>query len=78
MKLKPVLVEWEDAAGGAPRWEPAAVAARRKPVLALTAGFLLKRTKKRIVVALTLAEDGDCFGTMAIPASWVVRVRELR
>ena len=77
MKPRPVLVEWDDAAGGS-GWEPTARTARRKTLRVRTAGWLLKRTRKRLVIGLSLCENGEGDGCMVIPAACVRRVRRLR
>ena len=43
-----------------------------------TVGFLLRKTRRYITVAHTMAEEGDeCNGRISIPRKWVLEIREL-
>lgn len=64
-KPQHVLVVWLDAAGGEEADEP---------ILALTAGWLLRETSEYIVVASELFEDGSCRDKTAIPCSIVKQI----
>ena len=68
-KPQHVLVVWLDAAGGEDADEP---------ILALTAGWLIKETPEYIVVASELFEDGSCRDKTAIPRSIVKLVMARR
>ena len=74
---KVVLVDWRDACtkGG---WDYIGAYAKHAPSNIRTVGFLLKKTKKEILIATSQSEDGDINQSIAIPLPWVVRVVTLK
>ena len=49
------------------------------PVIAVTVGYLLKRTAQTITLAQTRSDDSDQWGGVwVIPAGWVTKVRKLK
>ena len=78
-----VLVEWEDAYSSNPGWLDIDEAKQwgRKSVLVRNAGYLVERSKERIVLAARWDKDRDrpYFGLMQrIPSGMVRRVWRLR
>ena len=72
-KLKPVLVEWHDILDGGAEWQDEGELA---PVTVLTAGFLLSRGPKHIVVVRDYYDhEGKRVygGKLAIPTGCIVK-----
>ena len=82
MKEKIVLVEWWDACGGSKSgWHPMKDIVDQKPALARSVGFLVRNEPDVVVVCPHTVEadghmDGD--GELAIPKSWVKRIKVLK
>ena len=74
---KLVEVEWRDACGIG-GWREVSVCAKLTPEPCKTAGYLLKRTKKEIIIALSQSEQHDINQCISIPTAWVTRVRRLK
>ncbi|KKL13618.1 hypothetical protein LCGC14_2523940 [marine sediment metagenome] len=75
-----VLVEWRDSMslGGGP-WHTREVVCKSHPSTIKSAGFLVKRTKKKVIIAGHEADyDGDVAGEMCIPASCIISIKPLR
>lgn len=73
-KLKPVVVEWIDSnsTGG---WMSSYEAADLR---CQTAGFLMKRDKKSVVICQNISAGGQRGEFMEIPAVAIRRVRRLK
>jgi len=77
-KPKLVLVDWIDTVsdGG---WTSRSTMCARQPALNRSAGFLLKRTKRVVTLAMSQGIDCDNFSeSLTIPAGNVRRVRNLK
>lgn len=80
--MKIVIVEWWDACGGAKvGWHPMKDIQDQKPALARSVGFLVRQDESVVVVCPHTVEadgitDGD--GELAIPKSWVKKIRVLK
>lgn len=70
--MKIVRVTWGDAANGA-GWRSLKDIAKERPLMIESVGFLVKRNKRRIVLAHSVGGD-DGLGSTVIPAAWVKRV----
>ena len=69
-----VAVLWDDATaleGWSHGEEP-------KPCLILSVGFLVKKTKKHIILAMDLAPDGMQCGRGQIPRGMIKQIKTLR
>lgn len=76
-KLKPVLVEWQDIIDGGAEWSDDH---ELEPVTVLTAGFLLSKSQKHIVVVRDYYDhDGKrtLGGRLSIPVGTVVKIQNL-
>ena len=74
-----VLVNWLDAAGGIREgWRSTRKMARLKPAKCQSVGFLLKKTRRAIVVCPHLCHDGDGDGEIVIPRGWVTSIKRLK
>ena len=80
MKPSPVLVRWLDssaiAAPGGGMWLAKGAAKRHKPSEIWTVGFLVKRTKRKLVLVQSISPGQEGHG-LVIPAACVVELREL-
>ncbi len=79
--MKPVQVDWVDAAGEAQHIPPE-TAAVLQPLLRVNLGFLLDEREDAVVICAGLINDQDnkcvgCEGTVVIPKGMVLEVREL-
>ena len=70
-----IEVLWDDSAT-AGHWQEADL--KSKPMKCRTAGYLLRETKKYVVIALTVASDGGTISPLAIPKGCITRRRRLR
>lgn len=73
-KLRAVLVEWHDILDGGAEWQESG---ELEPVTVMTAGFLLSRGSKHIVIVRDYYDhDGKRTygGKLAIPAGCIVRI----
>lgn len=76
--LKPVLVEWHDILDGGGEWQDEDPIS---PVTVYTAGFLLSRGPKHIVIARDYFDhEGKrtLGGRLAIPTGCIVRIQNLK
>ncbi len=73
--MKLVEVEWDDSAASA-HWQEPDV--KSQPMKCRTAGYLLRETKKYVVIALTVANDGGTISPLAIPKGCITRRRRLK
>jgi hypothetical protein len=76
-KLKPVLVEWSDILDGGAEWSDDH---ELEPVTVFTAGFLLSKGQKHIVIVRDYFDhDGKrtLGGRLSIPVGTVVRIQNL-
>lgn len=79
MTPRPVVVEWIDSAHISPGdWVDAGDARSVTPCGVVTAGWLIARTKHRVVLAQSIGEGGDLTGVFVIPACNVRAIRKLR
>lgn len=70
-----VIVYWRDAEVDV-GWERASSSEDREAPLITSLGFILKRTKKEIVLAADVSKD-DTNRRIVIPASWIDRIVKL-
>lgn len=77
LKTPIVEVEWTDASGKS-RWGQLEEYLAHHPHPCRTAGYLIRRTKEEILIALTQSEDGQLNGAIAIPIQWVKKIKILR
>lgn len=75
---KVVEVSWFDAnARGA--WGSASDYMQHSIAPVLTVGYLLKQDKKEVIVVQSVGADfDDCNGAIAIPLSWIAKMKVLR
>ena len=69
-----VEIEWIDSAFN-PGWHKADTV--RDVAYCKTTGYLVEKNKKRINVAMNVADNGDYGEAMAIPRSCVTKIRKL-
>lgn len=79
-KRVPVLeVLWSDCLLFTGGWEPHADVMRTsRRILQRSVGYVLKDDKTGIVLTESLSQGGNVYGTVAIPASQIVKRRKLR
>lgn len=78
MTFRRVEVLWNDAStkGG---WDTVSEYARHSPAQCSSMGYILKRTKKELILVMTKTLDNkDCMQGIAIPAKWIRKVRTLK
>lgn len=75
-----VVVEWIDAESRHAGWERAADALREagKWCQNTTAGYLLRRDDKAVMLVMNVSNNGDVSDTFTIPAGWVTKVRRIK
>ncbi len=73
--LKPVVVVWEDATGSdaAVVWHELSTARRAKLVEVVTSGFLIRETKKHLVIAGSVTSAGHVADVCVIPKGGIKR-----
>lgn len=72
-----VLVKWEDAVSNS-QWQPAADAKSMEPHIIHTAGILLKKDEKHVVLALNnCKETGNVADVMQIPRGMVRSIKRV-
>lgn len=77
-KLRPVLVEWHDILDGGAEWQESG---ELEPVAVFTAGFLLTKGPKHLVIARDYydhEEKRTYGGKLAIPTGCVVKITSLQ
>ncbi len=76
---KLVEVRWLDTSTWS-NWKTKEVAADSELITAVTVGYIILRTKKKLIVASTYVdeEDGKVSEVTAIPAGCIVSVKVLR
>ena len=74
---KLVEVEWLDACGSG-GWKDISVYNSLTPMPCKTAGYLLKRNKAEITIALTQSQDKDINQCICIPTGWITKIRKLK
>jgi len=76
--LKHIIeVEWIDSAVKG-RWQAKAEYEKCQPSLCRTAGYLLVKDEKRIVILQSNSNDGDVCDSMTIPLVCVKHIRRLK
>lgn len=73
VKSKVILVDWFDIAYGAGHWDPTITPAKVSSV-----GYLVRKTKKELIVAMSRAWDSDHGGLLAIPMGCVKSIKRLQ
>lgn len=76
-KLSRIEVEWVDSATF-DRWVPRDEKIIREEHQCMTAGYLVHRDKKVIVIAGSIGESGSVCSTMTIPIGCVKRTRRVK
>lgn len=71
---KIVKVTWKDACNYQ-GWQDKESIKCRLP-LTITVGFLLKKSKKKIVIAATMGED-QVGAIVVIPREWCIKIKEI-
>jgi hypothetical protein len=74
---KIVAVMWRDAQTGPDGWIPIGEVRTYGLSTCVTAGFLVRQDRKRLIIAQSLSENGRLNGTIMIPARSVVKVKVL-
>ena len=62
-------IKWRDANSYSGWWDIEDV----KPLNAITTGYVVKETKEFIVIASTIAENGQVNGVISIPKIWIIK-----
>lgn len=76
-KFPLVEVVWHDAAGET-GWEALYDAQQSDIIVCLTTGYLIKKDRRRVVIASSLRQDGARVEhTTTIPRTWVVKITPL-
>jgi hypothetical protein len=74
-----VLVEWDDSSSLAGNiWHSKWAIRKSRPSKIKSAGFLVHRTKKRIIIAGHKADDAGVSGEICIPTSCITSIKPLR
>lgn len=76
-RARPVLVTWRDATQFAEGWVPVAETKKYEPSLVRTVGFIVRRDRRYLVLAQSVANDGDVIGVFMIPRGFIERVTHL-
>ena len=72
-----VEVVWHDASGNT-GWEPLHAAQSADIIVCMTTGYLIKKDKRRVVIASSVRELDDYVEhTTTIPRTWVVKITPL-
>jgi|TARA_Y100000310_G_C20694565_1_gene824636 hypothetical protein len=70
-------IEWDDS-GGYSGWRDIdACKAKETPAKCRTAGYLLKKDKKIVLMALSLADNDDAGDRVCIPRACITSIRKL-
>jgi hypothetical protein len=76
------LIEWEDAFNGDHDWLTVdSVPEKVRPIIITTVGFEIRRTKKRVTLAMSYGDSRDeptCCDLFTIPVGMIRRERVLR
>lgn len=75
MKYPLAVVEWEDAAHEF-GWQEGVIP-EPKTVIVRSVGYVIKRTKKHILLAQSIAEDNHA-QTLQIPKGMVIKVKNIK
>ena len=73
MRSQLVLIEWNDAAAATTAWQHEVTT-----VACQTMGFLVAKNKKEVVIAHTMAADGDFVGKFAIPRGFIKVIKIMK
>lgn len=79
MKKRPLLlVEWEDAFNGNHVWfDVDSAPTDPEPVIVTTVGFELSRTKKRLTLVMSVADNHTACDAFTIPVGMIRKQRVL-
>lgn len=69
--MQPIAVVWEDITGDG-SWIALEDAAQLNPVVCVSVGYLVKKTKKKLVLAQTSGEHSAVNGRLSIPIGAIV------
>lgn len=72
MTRKLLLVTWHDAVSNHVGWAKIEDVEKQQPYVVYTIGWEIKRTRKRLTLASSLAGD-ECSGDTTIPIGMIVR-----
>jgi len=78
MKRKLVIVEWVDAASYSSWSDESNLIASSGTLRITTAGFLVRKTKKVVTVALNYDEQGRLADAISIPANSITKITAVR
>jgi hypothetical protein len=73
--MKPRRITWLDSRGGG-HWITRKRARRDRPVVVESVGWIVKKRKRSIVVASTIADDDNQLSPVTIPRGCIVRMRK--
>lgn len=70
--MRLVLIEWEDAFNGDHKWtEIADIPKRISPMVIQTVGFVVRRSKKRVTLTMSVARNKTCCDMFTIPTAMI-------
>lgn len=75
--MKLVVIEWEDAAMSSQGWDSLRMARRNKTEKVRSVGYLVKRGKKKTIIAMGFGE-GQVADALTIPSSCVRKMRRVK
>lgn len=68
-----VRIEWHDAAASCTGWTDADDAVKNGVEPILTVGYVLKASRKEVILAQSFAQ-GQALNTQAVPRAWITKV----
>lgn len=74
---RPVLVTWRDTTTQHAGWLSIEDASKLAPSVVRTVGFVVRRSKREIVLVQSVSNDGDALTSIVIPRDWVQSVVRL-
>lgn len=77
-KYRKVLVTWHDAVTKTGWEEPADAVVDHHTQECESIGYIIHRTKKDIVLAQTISQDGQINGRITIPLIWLRAIQTLK
>jgi hypothetical protein len=72
-----VQVHWKDAMSPGSTWQDPDELVDMDPIEIVSVGYMLRRTKSKIVLASSLGNNGAVGECLVVPAPWVARVHRL-